>query len=187
MRKKIEEYNIVRVIVVILVVISHCTYYQIITNYGGIDYSLPDSFDITLIDKITRKILMFFTKFLYTFHMPLFFALSGALFKNSLTNGKISNFKDLIIQKSKRLLIPFIIIVLVFATSIKYLSGYFNNSENILKDIFLGQILLQGNNYLWFLPTLFFEFFAIYILKGKIDNKKGKKNIFNNFYVDEHC
>lgn len=181
-KKKIEEYNIVRVIAVLLVIISHCEYYKITTNYGEINYSSAGVLNITFIDELTRKILTFFKNFLYTFHMPLFFALSGALFKNSLNNGKVNSFKELIIQKSERLLIPFIIIVLLFSTPIKYLSGYFSNSQNILKDIIVGQILLQGNNYLWFLPTLFFEFLVIYLIKEKINYKKCK-TIFLIFFI----
>lgn len=176
--RKIEEYNIVRVIAVILVVISHATYYQIITEYGGIDYSLPANLlNINSMDEITLKVLNFFKSLLYTFHMPVFFALSGALFKNSLNNRRINNYKELIIKKSKRLLIPFVLVIFLYSTPIKYLSGYFIDSKNILKDILLGQVLLQGNNYLWFLPTLFFEFLIIWIVKDKINDKK-KKIIF---------
>ena len=37
--KKIIEYDMLRVVVTILVLISHCMYYRIVTAYGGIDYS----------------------------------------------------------------------------------------------------------------------------------------------------
>lgn len=164
----------VRVIAVILVVISHCTYYQITTKYGGINYLPSYALNTNFLDESTIKLLTLCKNILYTFHMPVFFALSGALFKNSIERGKFNNLKDVLIQKSKRLLIPFIIIVLLFSTPIKYLSGYFSNSENLFKDIFMGQVLLQGNNYLWFLPTLFFEFLIIWIIKEKVKNKKGK-------------
>lgn len=180
---KIEEYDLVRVIAVILVVISHCTYYQITTQYGGINYAPNYALDTNFMDEITIKFLTLCKNILYTFHMPVFFALSGALFKNSIKKGKINKLKDILIQKAKRLLIPFIIIVVLFSTPIKYLSGYFNNSENLLKDIFVGQILLQGNNYLWFLPTLFFEFLIIGAIKGKINNKKEKKLFFIIFML----
>lgn len=176
-KNKIIEYNIVRVIAVILVLVSHCTYYRILTNYGGIDYNIADSIDVTFLDKITRKAFTFFKDFLYLFHMPLFFALSGALFKNSI-NNKVKSAKELIVKKTKRLLIPFVIVIILFATPIKYLSNYFSNSSNILKDIFIGQILLQGNNYLWFLPTLFFNFIIIWLMRNKIENKNIKINMF---------
>ena len=35
---KIYEYDVLRVITTLLVIISHCGYYNIITNYGGIRY-----------------------------------------------------------------------------------------------------------------------------------------------------
>ena len=57
--------------------------------------------------------------------------LSGALFENSINRKRIKNLKDLINQKSQRLLIPFIVTAVIYSTPIKYLSGYFVNSKNI--------------------------------------------------------
>ena len=38
----------------------------------------------------------------------------------------------------------------------------------MIKDIFVGQILVQGNSHLWFLPTLFIIFLFIYLLEKTI-------------------
>ena len=38
MKKTIEEYNILKFIAIIFVVLSHSTYYKITSNYGGINY-----------------------------------------------------------------------------------------------------------------------------------------------------
>ena len=160
--KKIKEYDIIRAIAVLLVIISHCMYYKIISEYGGIQYCSTEFIQINYMDIMTIKIQKLIQNFLYTFHMPLFFALSGALFKNSINRGKFKKFKEVIIQKAKRLIIPFIIVTIFFSTPIKYLSGYYNASDNILKDIFIGQVLMQGNTHLWFLPTLFLEFIIVW-------------------------
>ena len=37
--QRIVEYDILRVIATLLVVLSHCTYYKISTDFGGCDYS----------------------------------------------------------------------------------------------------------------------------------------------------
>ena len=173
--KKISEYNIVRVIAVILVIISHCVYYKIISNYGGINYDATNFISSSNLDNIILKLLRVFRDFLYTFHMPLFFALSGALFKNSIKREKFKSINDIIIQKAKRLIIPFIIVTIFFSTPIKYLSGYYNASSNLLKDIFIGQVLMQGNTHLWFLPTLFCEFIIVW--------KINKNNLNHNIVI----
>lgn len=36
----ISEYDCLRVVTTILVVLGHCTYFRIITDYGGVDYSV---------------------------------------------------------------------------------------------------------------------------------------------------
>ena len=172
--KIINEYNIIRVIAVLLVVIGHCTYYRIMTNYGGIDFE-PDIQNITIISKLLFKGFVFLNAVLYTFHMPLFFALSGALFKNSLENKKYKNFKELVVKKVKRLLIPFLIVTLFYAIPIKYISGYYNQSENVLKDILFGEILQQGTTHLWFLPTLFVIFCISYIYIQRSGLQSTKK------------
>lgn len=40
LNKKEQEYDCLRIIATIFVVLGHCTYYKISTNYGGIDYSI---------------------------------------------------------------------------------------------------------------------------------------------------
>lgn len=160
--KTIHEYNLIRVIAVLLVVIGHCTYYKIITEYGGFDLGL-DVASMNFISKLVYRVLVLINHILYTFHMPLFFCLSGALFNYSLKNKKYKTLKELVCKKGKRLLIPFVIVSLLYTIPIKYLCGYYNGSQNIIKDIFVGQILQQGNTHLWFLPTLFCIFVIVYI------------------------
>ena len=75
---KVAEYDIVRALLMILVILGHCTYYQISTNYGGAYYQdlmLQAGVNDTIIHRITSWV----TGAIYTFHMPLFMALSGAV------------------------------------------------------------------------------------------------------------
>ena len=195
MKKIIREYNIMRVIAVLLVIIGHCSYYTISTKYGGekyggINYVLPDGAMVGTIDILTRKILTITNNLIYMFHMPLFIAISGALFEKEMSENKYKNIVEVIKKKSIRLLLPFIIVLFFYSTPIKYLTGYFNNVEGSkICNIFKGQILLQGNNYLWFLPTLFILFIISYFL-NKINHKKRSSiliivlvifNIVSNF------
>lgn len=105
--------------------------------------------------------------------MPLFIALSGALYKKSLDKGRYSTFVELLNKKSKSLLIPFGAVTVLYSVPIKFISGYFNQSNDIVKDIFVGQILIQGNTHLWYLLTLF----AIFMEKEYKDKTKTNGNI----------
>ena len=174
---KIIEFNLMKAIAVVLVTIGHAAYYTITTKYGGINYSL-DTTSINMISQITLRIIKIIIVSFDIFVMPLYFIVSGALFKNSLNYNQYKNVKDVITKKSKRLLIPFLIVTLLYSVPIKYISGYYSQSQNILKDILIGQIAIQGNTHLWFLPTLFCIFIIVYILKQKIHDKISTKVIF---------
>lgn len=151
-------YDILRVMATLLVVIGHCTYYKISTEYGGCDYSY-----LVMDESIVFKVVSEWTSFIYIFHMPLFIALSGALFAKSLTRGHYTSFKEVVNKKAKRLIIPFIVVTLFYAVPIKFLSGYFNESTNVFRDIFIGQFLIQGSTHLWYLLTLFLVFIVVYL------------------------
>ena len=129
-------YDILRVIATLLVVIGHCTYLTISTKYGGCDYSYLDK---SFVFKVVSKL----TSFIYLFHMPLFIALSGALFAKSLDRGRYASFMELLNKKAKRLVIPFIVVTLFYAVPIKFLSGYYNASTSLFSDILIGQVLIQ--------------------------------------------
>jgi fucose 4-O-acetylase-like acetyltransferase len=167
--QKIKEYDSLRIWATFLVIIGHCRYYTITTNYGGINYSvLYDSIQ----EPMMHKILGLIVGFIYSFHMPLFIALSGALFRYT-TKEKEVKFSFFVKSKINRLVIPFIVVSIFYSIPIKFFSGYYNESNNLFYDIFLGQICLLGNSHLWFLITLFFDFIIIYIIE-KIILKKNK-------------
>jgi fucose 4-O-acetylase-like acetyltransferase len=154
---KIQEYDTLRVVVTVLVLFSHCLYYKIATKYGGVDYSLYQ-----LNKPIAFRILERIKEMIYSFHMPLFMALSGALFYCQLKQNKITSAVKLIKSKAKRLLIPYIFVTVFYSVPLKYLANYWATSSNKYLDIVVGQVLLQGNTYLWFLPTLFVIFIIAY-------------------------
>lgn len=165
--QKIKEYDSLRIWATCLVIIGHCGYYTITTNYGGIDYS-----SLYYKEPIVHHILNLIVAFIYSFHMPLFIGLAGAVFRYT---TKYRNTKILSFIKSKiyRLIIPFIIVSIFYSIPIKFFSGYYNESNNLFYDVFLGQICLLGNSHLWFLITLFCDFVIIYIIE-KIFFEKNK-------------
>ncbi len=90
---------------------------------------------------------------IFSFHMPLFFVLSGFVFKRK----KMSNF---FLSKFRRILIPYI-----FFSFISFLAYYmlnFRTSIYTIKDFFIGTLLGISNDYylawnvvLWFLSSIF--------------------------------
>lgn len=161
--RNIKEYDVLRVIVTILVIIGHSIVIRSVNSYGGCDYTF--SYDTST---SIMSIFLLLHGLIYTFHMPLFMALSGALFYKSMCNGKYTSLTSLMRDKFNRLLIPFFIVSIVYVGPLKYLSGYFSELSNVLKSFFIGQILVQGNTHLWFLEALFFIFIIIYILERNI-------------------
>ena len=155
---KIVDYDVLRVIVTLLVVLSHCTYYIIMTPYGGCDYSY---LTLPKLSAFYQGVTTYITSPIYLFHMPLYMALSGALF---CLRGGVQHYKHLLRNKAKKLLIPFIAVALCYSVPLKYISGYYTQSKNLVKDIFVGQVLIQGNTHLWFLPTLFLIFTGAYFI-----------------------
>ena len=94
---------------------------------------------------------------------------------NRFTNSPVANYKGelyslpfnmytLIKNKTTRLLIPFLLVSVFYSFPLKYISGYWKGTESVIKDFFVGQILLQGNTYLWFLPALFILFLLFYVI-----------------------
>lgn len=162
-RNTIYEYDVLRTIVTVLVVLGHSKSYTIMTKYGGMDYSAYSSSDMT-----ANIFLSIIIRLIYAFHMPLFMFLSGALFFMSYKKNKYNTIKSVVVDKSKRLLIPFVVVTLLYVSPVKYLSGYWSSSDNVIKDIILGQLFLQGNSHLWFLAALFGIFIMVYLIEKYI-------------------
>lgn len=151
-----------RTLTMLLVIIGHCTYTNLMTPYGGVDYFS----DISPTDySFGEKLLNTMVGFIYTFHMPLFMMLSGACF--SLTIHKVAGLKAFVGNKVRRLLVPFLFTTLLLSVPLKYMSGYYSESVNVLEDIVLGQFLLMGNSHLWFVASLFWIFLMYYGLHQK--------------------
>lgn len=120
------------------------------------------------------KHIPYLTKWIYSFHMPLFMFISGYLF-----NYNISGYKDFFIKKTKRLLVPYFIISTI-AYIPKYLLGRFAMRPLVFSfKGYLNGFLYPENNpiiFFWFLPTLFFimliSLFLLRCLKSK-----------NTFYI----
>ena len=146
-----------RTLAMLLVIIGHCGYTDIMTPFGGISYYGGNAPSML---SLGWKLLNLMVAFVYGFHVPLFMVISGACF--SLTIHKVIRFKSFVCNKASKLLLPFFFTTLFLAVPLKYLSGYYSGSSDVLRDIFLGQFLLMGNSHLWFVVSLFWIFLVYY-------------------------
>lgn len=101
---------------------------------------------------------LFVRRFIYTFHMPLFFVISGMLF-----NEKKYNLKEFVVSRAKSLLIP----AFVFSC-FAYFIGLFSNTVTI------PGILIDLPSALWFLPVLFGAELLVFSLWKIVDCMWGR-------------
>ena len=99
-------------------------------------------------------------KFIYSFHMPLFFCISGYLFTKSRSLERYGYLKW-ISNKSKRLLIPYFVISSVsFIPKTLLENGSFNDiSFNALFKSFFAPRFNVWVHF-WFLPVIFIFYFV---------------------------
>jgi fucose 4-O-acetylase-like acetyltransferase len=109
----------------------------------------------------------FISKFIFLFHMPLFFFISGFLFKKK--ESQMSYFKSKVWQ----LLVPYSIYLIIF-----YLAFTdFPNTQSelikyIVKPIFGGRALINETGVFWFVTCLFFtQQIAQYLISNFSENK----------------
>ncbi len=107
--------------------------------------------------------------FIYSFHMPLFFILSGYLYKNK---------EKFIKAKAKSILIPYLSIAIISFLYWCFFERYFREQDvNPIDAFFNIWLAIPSINYvfntaLWFLPCLFTTETMFHLMETKIKNKK---------------
>lgn len=153
----VAAYDIVRAIAMLLVVFGHSSYYAILSPFGGVD-----DMGALLAAGGTNPVVHEWTDYIiggiYTFHMRVFFALSGAVFYLRLQQGAYRGVSAFLRKKARRLLVPFVLVTTFYAVPLKAVSGYWADDPYLWRDILLGQYLLLGNSHLWFLVVMFCAF-----------------------------
>lgn len=167
-RKHCYEYDILRILGMILVVMGHASYYRYIYSpHGGIFYQLPENVSSFYLDFPSLSAILF--SFIYSFHMPLFFMLSGAMLAMKPRGFSLDAF---VAQKLRRLILPYCLVGYLFMIPVRYLGGYYS-LQGVMDTI---PDFLSGSEagHLWFLPALFWAS-VIFVLLLKLT---GKRSIF---------
>lgn len=110
---------------------------------------------------------LWYFRWIYSFHMPLFFFISGFLF--SLTNPierlQTMSYTSFLKKKTVRLLIPFLffntVIFLIKATLVRDPS-MMQHPTTLALDSFIHYTLFAPIGFMWFLPALFIVFVLIF-------------------------
>ena len=155
-RKTVYEYDAIRLIATILVVLGHSAYTTMQTSYGGLVINVHYS--------EVQKVILLIVRLIYSFHMPLFIFLAGALYEIGQKGGKWEAFSAFVAAKARRLLLPFVSVTIFWLLPIKYFSGYYSASNSVIKDMLLGQVVFLENCHLWYVVSLFWIFQISWIM-----------------------
>lgn len=155
---RVLVYDWLRLIATVFVVIGHSAYLSIHTTFGGVEYQLPETIN-SLYYSGFMTWLRSMAGWVYGFHMPLFFMLSGATFALK----PIGTFDNVIRNKFKRLVIPYFVFGWFFMLPVKRLGNFYNNES--LKDALKGFLGGLDSGHLWFLTALFWCIVVFTILE----------------------
>lgn len=156
-----RDYTTVKVITTILVVLAHVTRFY--TIGGGV------------IKMNYNFFLHYVTSFIYSFHMPLFICVSGAVFSFCVKKrNKYKEFDVFVLKKIKRLMIPYFVFGIFWVTPVMYILKL--TDKNPKNYIWNNIILSFDARHLWFLWTLFFIFVLFWCAFQYLNSEKA--NIF---------
>ena len=118
---------------------------------------------------LNEKIFKYIDYTIYSFHMPLFFIVSGMLYtyKNKIYDKK--DYINFIKLKSKNILVPYFIFSWIQILIKIIMSGSVNKEVKISS---LYTIVYKPVEQFWFLYTLFIIFMIVGLLDYKIKNEK---------------
>lgn len=160
---KKEEIVKLRVIAIFLVVIGH-------------SIIIFDPNWTIFITKNENEFFYFLKQFINIIQMPIFIMISGYLFVKSIS--KYKKIENLVVDKFKRIIVPFIMIALFWLIPIRCFVGYAPYVDNgyleTIKKVFLG----IDSGHLWYLPTLYVTFIVVYLL-NKMSLLKENNKIFH--------
>lgn len=135
--KRIQYVDCAKGIAIILVIFGHVVEWIYPNNLGNIFHNI-----------------------IYSFHMPLFFVLSGLTYSDE----KNKCFKQFVVKKIKTLIVPSYVFVIIMLL-LEYILGLYNfsfSTTKLLKTVL--QFRMDSFRNYWFLPTLFWALIIIWFI-----------------------
>ena len=131
-------------------------------------------------------------KWVYSFHMPLFFFISGFLFALTVPNSQLNriSFGAFVKKKALRLLIPFLfintVIFIIKAGLIKDPS-LMQHPVEFTGTSFLNSTLINPMGFMWFLPALFVVFIITFLFRKLLVISDINRGVFAGHRIgDSH-
>ncbi|WP_312832217.1 acyltransferase family protein [Sedimentibacter saalensis] len=178
MEKEQKDYSSLKVFATLLVVFGHSSYIKIGSYLGNIDYS-----NLYINNSIVAGYINQITAYIYSFHMPLFVFISGAVYYyHNIELDKKYSFIKHIKNKFSRLLIPYFLISLFYVVPIKLITGYFN-IDNLPRIIKYGVFLGIDAGHLWYIFMLFVLFLIFYLVESQLNKMNKMINLFIMFLI----
>lgn len=109
---------------------------------------------------------------IYSFHMPLFFFLSGVTYR-----GERYNFKEYFIRKIKSFLIPYLLFCIISILSSRILQALSGNINLNIKDIVCSVLLNFPQRPYWFFICLFVSEMIYFCLNKIIVREKKQRKL----------
>lgn len=165
-KERVSVYDWLRLIATILVVIGHSRYISMDATNGGVHYVMPEFTNPAFYSYIV-SFFGLMVSYIYSFHMPLFFFLSGAVLRLK----PIKSYDAFCMDKVKRLIVPYFAVGFLFMLPVKYFSGFYTGEGlHLAYRMFYNG---SDSDHLWFLTALFWCMLLFVAIK----------KIFKRFHV----
>ena len=128
---RIEKYDIARGCGILLITLGHCSVPAVLNHY------------------------------IYAFHVPLFFLISGRVFNKDKYCSSELNMKTIVLSKAKAYLLPYLIMYIINLLIVSFswrglnLFGYFSSILRYFVDMVKADRVFPNCEALWFLPCMF--------------------------------
>lgn len=148
-KEKSITYDIAKVIATLLVVFGHAT--RMYTVHGIVQPTIGSAF----FSKAAEVI--------YSFHMPLFFLLTGGIYGVCIRQGKYQDVLVFLSRKAKRLLIPYVTFGVLYVAPVMVIFHF--TEMDYFQYVIYGILLSYNSRHLWYLLALFWIFILTIPLK----------------------
>lgn len=152
-----DTYGVLKALTVLLVILGHIT---VMYTADGVFHCVAGS-----------RLLVWLATYIYTFHMPVFFMLSGCVYGWGIRAGKYRRAGSFLLKKTKRLLAPYLLFGVLLVVPVVRLCGL---SELTVPQGWLHDILLAVQpRHLWYVLVLFEIFLLTVPLRGLCEKHPG--------------
>lgn len=151
-----NKYDVAKIVTLLLVVFAHSS--KMFSTKAAIQ------------NHNINTILDLLTSFIYSFHMPVFIAISGSVYALCIRRGKYKDIGGFVKNKAERLLIPYVFFSVLIVAPVLCLCGLIPG--NYLDYFVQNFILCDNNRHLWYVIVLFSIFIVIRSLGDRLDNHK---------------